>query len=144
MFGENVQIGLSSAYGFLSTSCFLNPRAPDSVISFGNDCFVNNGVSVIAEFGKITIGDRVLIGPQVCIFDSDFHGLTIETRQKRTEIKHGNVVIGDDVFIGANSIILKAVKIGNGAVIGAGAVVTKDVPANSIVAGNPARVLQRD
>ena len=53
------------------------------------------------------------------------------------------IVIGDDVFIGARCIITKGVTIGNGAVIGAGSVVTRDVPPNTIVAGNPARIVKQ-
>lgn len=102
---------------------------------------------------KITIGKRVLISHNCSIFDSDTHPLDpgerheqfkeiITTGQpKHINLNEKEVVIGDDVLIAANSIILKGVKIGKAAIVGAGSVVTKDVPPYAIVAGNPAKIV---
>lgn len=84
----------------------------------------------------ITIGDNVILAPRVHVLahDSSFGLYTGKTRA-------ANVTIGNDVFVGAGSIILPGVHIGNRVIIGAGSVVTKDVPDNSVAAGNPARVI---
>ena len=91
----------------------------------------------------ITIGKRVLIGAGACIWDTDFHPLDPILRQQHATrgAKFAPITIEDEVFIGARSLILKGVSIGRGAVIGAGSVVTKNVDAGEIVAGNPARII---
>lgn len=98
---------------------------------------------------RIVIGERVLIGSGVLITDSDHHEVgnsAEEPRRFRAFPKpqaSDAVRIGDDVFIGARSLILKGVQIGSGAVVGAGSVVTKDVASGAVVAGNPAREIGR-
>ncbi|MGJ8638308.1 MAG: acyltransferase [Opitutaceae bacterium] len=94
---------------------------------------------------SITIGNSVMIGGGVGIWDNDFHSLDADIRRKSPTdaISARPIIIGDDVFIGARAMILKGVTIGDGAIIGAGAVVTRDVPAGKIAAGNPARILER-
>lgn len=95
---------------------------------------------------KITIGNNVIIGGNVVIYDSDFHSLNsiyrrnVDLDKKNTLTEE--VIIEDDVFIGAHTTILKGVKIGNNAIIGACSVVTKDVPANEFWAGNPAKFIK--
>jgi acetyltransferase-like isoleucine patch superfamily enzyme len=84
---------------------------------------------------EITIGEQVFIADQVIIRDWDGH--TIVGRANKAPIR-----IGNHVWIGMRSIILKGVTIGDGAVVAAGAVVTKDVPGGSVVAGNPAKVVK--
>ncbi|KQO80111.1 hypothetical protein ASF29_21105 [Rhizobium sp. Leaf262] len=86
---------------------------------------------------EITIGEQVFIADQVIIRDWDGH--TIVGRPNAAPI-----TIGNHVWIGMRSMILKGVTIGDGAVIAAGAVVVKDVPAGSVVAGNPAKVVKND
>jgi len=101
---------------------------------------------VISSRSGITIGKYCCIGSNVRIFDHDFHSLDPEVRRGPRgcdDCATKPVIIGDDVFIGTNSIILKGVTIGDRAVIGAGSVVTKDVPTDSIAAGNPARIVIR-
>ena len=111
-------------------------------ITIGDDVGISGGS--ICALTEVKIGDRVLIGANVTICDTDFH--VVETIKRRyvpiSLSKSRPVSIGSDVFIGANSIILKGVSIGDGAVIGAGSVVTKNIPSNSISAGNPCVVLR--
>ena len=101
-----------------------------------------SGASIVA-CDSITIGQWVLIGPGACIWDQDGHPPGIEERRVRPipDLRCAPIVIEDDVFIGARAIILKGVTIGRGAIVGAGAVVTKDVAPGDIVVGNPARVI---
>ena len=95
---------------------------------------------------NIIIGNNVKIGGGACIYDTDFHSLVPELRiNSKTDIFNKikiPVVIEDNVFIGAHAIILKGVRIGQNSVIGAGSVVTKNVPANQIWAGNPAKFVK--
>lgn len=88
---------------------------------------------------KIVIGNKVYIGENVIIRDSDNHSLTEENNIMTKEIE-----IEDNVWIGDNCIILKGVHIGQGSIIGAGSIVTKDVPSNCVAVGNPAKVIKRN
>ena len=101
---------------------------------------------VISSRSGVRIGRHCNIGGNVRIFDHDFHALDPEIRRGPRgcdECATKPISIGDDVFIGAQSIILKGVSIGDRAIIGAGSVVTKDVPADCIAAGNPAAIIKR-
>lgn len=93
---------------------------------------------------KIIIKDNVMIGGGTCIYDTDFHPLSHEDRlaDKNENIVNSPVVIESNVFIGANSTILKGVTIGNNSIIGACSVVTKNIPPNEIWAGNPAKFIK--
>ena len=104
----------------------------------------NSGVGVNALLSShVSIGNDVMMGPD-CMFFAFNHGMsdlsTPMWTQKSTEPRP--IVIGDDVWIGARTIILGGVHVGNGSVIGAGSVVTKDVAPYSIVAGNPAKLIR--
>lgn len=96
---------------------------------------------------NIDIGKNVMIGAGVKLFDTDFHPIVAKYRsgslRDDSKTKTASIIIGDDVFIGAGSIVLKGVTIGNGSVIGAGSVVTKDVPPNVVCAGNPAKIIKQ-
>ncbi len=119
-------------------------------ISIGDWCFVG-GNSRIWSGGSITIGDRVLISHNVSIFDNDTHPFDPVERHRQfvaiyerghpadLDLAEAPVVIGDDAWIGASATVLKGVTIGEAAVVAANSVVTRDVPARTIVAGNPAR-----
>lgn len=98
-----------------------------------------SGVSIYCST-HIEIGRFVTCGGNVSIWDTDFHPLDFrERRENNTEKIHSlPIVIGDDVFIGANTMVLKGVSIGSRSVIGAGSVVTKSIPEDQIWAGNPA------
>ena len=94
--------------------------------------------SIISCATSIKIGDRTLIGADCIIIDTDFHGFPLHGANPP---RSKPVSIGRDVFIGTRCIILKGVEVGDGAVIGAGSVVTKSIPAKAVVAGNPAKVI---
>lgn len=86
---------------------------------------------------QVVIGDNCLIGPQVVIRDDDAHEVIGSARK-------APIIIGDNVWVGMRAVILKGVTIGDGAIVAAGAVVTKDVPPRTIVGGNPARVIREN
>lgn len=100
--------------------------------------YANNDVEIVC-FNKIIIGENVAISKGVIIRDSDNHIINNQVDDMTKPIE-----IGDHVWIGLRAIILKGVKIGNGSVIAAGAVVTRDVPPYSLVAGVPARVIKEN
>lgn len=108
----------------------------------------NVGMSSTALISKksIIIGNNVKIGGGVCIYDTDFHSLDPGSRNDplsdKIKVNNKPVVIGDNVFIGAHSTILKGVTVGNNSIIGACSVVTRSVPENEIWAGNPARFVK--
>ena len=108
-------------------------------ISFGKD-FYMNVACVILDCAKVTFGDRVFVGPQVGFHTAE-HPLDLKMRAKGYETARP-IVVGDDVWVGAGAQILSGVTIGTGTIIGAGSVVTKDVPAYSVVAGNPAKIIK--
>lgn len=111
-----------------------------AVLSIGSNVRMS-GTTICAAM-KLTIGDRCVIGANAMIVDTDFHSMDPSVRNSKEDARQAiskPVSIGDDVFIGANAVILKGVTVGNGAVIGSNSVVTKDVDAGAIVAGNPAK-----
>ena len=93
---------------------------------------------------KLTIGNNVKIGACVLLIDTDTHPIDYEVRRTSNEgTKSAPIVIEDDVWIGAHSIVLKGVTIGARSIIGAGSVVTKDIPSDCIAAGNPCKVIRK-
>jgi acetyltransferase-like isoleucine patch superfamily enzyme len=106
-------------------------------ICIGDNTFINTGCILSSRY-QINIGKRCQIANQVIIMDSDFHG--VEDRDKMES--PSPIIIEDDVWIATRATILKGVHIGKGAVVAAGAVVTRNVPAYSIVGGVPARVIK--
>ncbi|MDO4415629.1 MAG: sugar O-acetyltransferase [Erysipelotrichaceae bacterium] len=108
-------------------------------IEVGEWFFANYNL-VILDTGKVKIGDHVLMGPNVSIYTAG-HPIHPETRA--TGYEYGiDITIGDHVWIGGSCVIMPGVHIGNNAVIGAGSVVTKDIPDNVIACGNPCHVLR--
>lgn len=109
----------------------------------------NVGISstAIVAHQQITIGNNVKIGGGVCIYDTDFHSLDPKSRQNvsddKAQKRNKPVSIGDNVFIGAHSTILKGVSIGDNSIIGACSVVTRSIPENEIWAGNPAKFIKK-
>ncbi|MCG9696166.1 acyltransferase [Shewanella sp. Isolate11] len=109
-------------------------------IEMGNEVAVNHGCSLDGGRGKIIIGNQTRIANNVTIYAFN-HGMKPETPIYQQSANSKGIVIGKDVWIGAQAGIVDGVNIGDCAVIGMGAVVTKDVPAYAIVAGNPAKII---
>jgi acetyltransferase-like isoleucine patch superfamily enzyme len=102
-----------------------------------------SAVSIVCS-ARISIGRYCNFGGNVCIWDTDFHPLAWDARRDNSaDAASKPIRIGDDVFVGANSIILKGVEIGDRSVIGAGSVVSGHIPADEVWAGNPARLIRK-
>jgi acetyltransferase-like isoleucine patch superfamily enzyme len=112
----------------------------DATLAIGDDFGMTGGT--ICAANRITIGDRVTVGANTSICDTDFHPIDPQDRVQTPNLaKTASIRICDNVFIGMNCLVLKGVMIGEGSVVGAGSVVTHDIPPRVIAAGNPARVL---
>ena len=112
---------------------------PNSIIKIGRNTRIHG--SCIHAFGEVVIGENCLIAANCQIFDASGHSSQISNRlESQGESKP--ISIGNNVWIGANSIILPGVTIGDGAIIGAGSVVVKSIPSNVIAGGNPAIVIK--
>jgi len=120
----------------------LRTLRPNARIAIGVDTGISG--AVICAALSIEIGGQCLLGADVQIFDNDFHALAPENRRHDNSpenIGAAPVIIEDNVFIGAGSKVLKGVTVGQNSVIGAGSIVSKNIPPNSIAAGNPAKVI---
>lgn len=114
-------------------------------VSIGNHCLINHNNLIQAgksKYGTITIGNYVHTGVNVMIMAFNHGFYTTDLPTKEQDYFDAPIVIEDDVWIGAGSIILSGVTIGRGAIIAAGAVVNKDVPPYAIVGGIPAKILK--
>jgi maltose O-acetyltransferase len=140
---SGVKIGCWPSPHFLSTVSHSEARCKSSIISIGEQTHINNGFVAIAEKCRIQIGRNCLIGTRCEICDSDFHALSSQDRMAGKPHSCQNVLIEDRVLMGSNVKILKRATIGSGSVITNSAVVTKDIPANCIAAGIPAKVIRR-
>ncbi|MEO6631147.1 MAG: DapH/DapD/GlmU-related protein [Mucilaginibacter sp.] len=141
IFDSNVNIGVVQSPGFYSTYCYIDSRSSVSVISIGENVYINNNACLISEGEGIFIGSNVLIGPNFNAFDSDFHELHPQNRLSKPQ-KTAKVEIGQNVFIGANVTILKGVAIGKNSVIASNSVVSKSIPGDVIAGGNPCKVIK--
>ncbi len=133
--GDDVRLSGKPSFAFSSRHC----DSPSLVIGTGT--FIGHNCAMIVGRG-ITIGNHCLIAGGVRISDFDGHPIDADDRRNGLTTPSDNVSpvsIGDDVWIGHGAIVLKGVRIGDRAIVGARAVVTRDVPADTIVAGNPAR-----
>lgn len=119
---------------------------------FSPEIFIGNNVSIqkdchIGAINRIVIGDNVLLASKVYISDHSHGEITKEALllppSRRKLVSKGPVIIEDNVWIGENVVILPGVTIGKNSIVGANAVVTKSVPINSVVGGNPARVIRQ-
>lgn len=150
--GNNVSINssfLSNLVGLYSKTIIVT-RTRDAVIEIGNHVGIS-GATIYARKG-IYIGDDTSIGGNVKILDNDFHPINPEQRLQQMHSEHPGelmdmiptkeIHIGKNCFIGCNSIILKGTVLGDNCVVGAGAVVSGKFEDNSVIAGNPARVIR--
>ena len=147
---EALKVGHDVAI-YAGCSFALGPKGRCTI----GDFTLMNGALVMAE-EEITIGSHCLISWNVGLADSDFHPIDPVLRKQdaiacsvyfpnkpeRPKIETKPIRIGDNVWIGMNAVILKGVTIGENSIVAAGSIVTKDVPANTIVAGNPARIVK--
>ena len=108
-------------------------------IEFGKNFYANHNL-VILDANKVKFGDNVFIGPN-CGFYTSGHPLDYETRNNGLEYAKP-IIVGNNVWIGGNVCVMPGVTIGNNVVIGAGSVVTKDIPSNVVAVGNPCKVLK--
>lgn len=150
--GDNVTIKssfLSNLVGLYSRTIIVT-RAPDAKIEIGNNVGIS-GATIYARKG-IYIGDNTCIGGNTKILDNDFHPIEIEKRNSLLLDKKGGdsefiptkeIYIGKNCFIGCNAIILKGSVISDGCVVGAGAVVSGNFEENSVIVGNPGRVIRK-
>lgn len=130
-FLDNAQVNIGTNCVFRSGCKF--EISENAVIKIGNNLKVNLNTTIYCT-KEISIGNDCVISENVVIRDSDIHHIEGKENTKP-------IIIGNHVWIGTNAIILKGVKIGDGSIIGAGSVVTKDVPPRTVVAGNPANII---
>lgn len=120
---------------------------PDKTLQIGDHSYVGHETYINTRCG-LKIGNNVLIGHQVVIMDYDGHPVVYNDENYKGTLSYGGnskpIEIGDDVWIGFRSTVLKGVRIGNGAIIGANSCVTWDVEPYTMVAGNPARVIAKN
>ena len=109
-------------------------------INIGKNFYANHGL-ILLDAGGITFGDNIYIGPG-CHFYTSNHPIDKDIRNKGLEYATP-IIVGNDVWFGGNVTVLPGIKIGNNVVIGAGSVVTKDIPNNCIVAGNPCKIIRK-
>ena len=143
--GNDVTINssfLSNLIGLYQKTIIV-ARTPNSEVIIGDNVGIS-GATIYAR-DRIKIGSNTLIGANVKIIDNDFHPVDPTMRLNASNENMGvkPVVIGENVFIGCNSIILKGSTIGDNATIGAGSVVSGIIPENCVAAGNPARVIKK-
>lgn len=150
--GENVTVKssfLSNLVGLYSRTIIVT-RAPGAVIEIGDNVGIS-GATIYARKG-IYIGENTCIGGNCKILDNDFHPIEAKTRNRLLNNPNGGdsdlvpvreIRIGNNCFIGCNSIILKGTALGDGCVVGAGAVVSGKFESNCVIVGNPARVIKK-
>lgn len=138
---SQIEIG---SYNAFTQGCWLWPNDEDFEgirIQIGSGNYFNRNLMIDA-CNYVKIGNDNMFGPDVYITDGD-HDTAEGISPKQLPMNKGKVIIGGRCWVGAKAIILKNVELGDGCVVGAGAVVTKSFPAGSVIAGVPARLLQR-
>jgi acetyltransferase-like isoleucine patch superfamily enzyme len=140
----SLKMGQNSQFNINGSACICNgcriTIEDGAKLVLGSDTFINEN-SRITAYTNILIGNGCWIAWDVNIIDTDFHNIIENEIIKK---RNADVIIKDHVWIGARVIILKGVTIGTGAIIAAGAVVTKDVPPKCLAAGNPAKIIKEN
>lgn len=144
--GKEISFGYSLSPKIGNGSILIQARYIESQISIGDYVEFSNNISVIA-IEKIVIGSNCLIADSVSIFDSDFHDISPNDRSSKQQRLESDglvvpTIIEENVWIGSHSIILKGVRVGKDSIVGAGSVVTKDIPSGVIACGVPAKVIR--
>lgn len=120
----------------------LLTHCDSSLIKIGDNCVLNG--TTIHSRKAVIIGNDCMFGPGVVIIDNDSHNLSTNPMvRKFGKIAEESVIIGDNVWVGMHSIILKGVHIGDNSIIAAGSVVSKNIPSNQIFGGNPAMCIKK-
>ncbi len=145
LFGQSaIHIGAETVVGpWVSLSVGMVPGQPlvsDRILVIGKRCLIGRGSSLVAH-RSIEIGDDVFFGPNVYVTDQNHDNTDPAKPVGAQHATEKPVVIGDGSWIGTNAVILPGVRIGRNATVGAGAVVTRDVPDHAVAVGNPARLL---
>lgn len=135
---------LKEMFGELGEGCYIEPPFHANFggknVSFGNNVYANFNLTLVDD-GSIRVGDGCLIGPNVTLVTA-CHPVDPKLRAHGLQYNLP-VTIGNHVWLGAGVIVLAGVKIGDNSIVGAGAVVTKDIPAGVVAVGNPCRILRR-
>lgn len=142
--GDNVNIGIFSWISVSTSFAGINCSSKRKIrLKIGNNVSIGNNAFIVAN-NDVSIGNNVIIAPYVYISDHmhEYENTKVNLSEQPLT-NSGHVSIGDNVFIGIKASILPNVSIGERSVVGAGSVVTKDVPSYSVVVGNPARVVKR-
>ena len=139
-FPKNIELGSNSFFG-LDCKIYASEL---SKVKLGSGITFNSNVMINARgIGSIIVGDNVLIGPNSVLRSCNHSSDILDKPIKNQGMKCGTITIKDNVWIGSNCVILPNCLIGEGSIIAAGAVVTKDVPANSVVGGVPAKFIKK-
>ena len=140
---KNLRSIISRLFGNSDETTFVNPPFYcdyGSNIEVGKNCFINYNC-VFLDNAKIILGDNCMLAPNISIYTA---GHPLHPDNRRLGHEYGiPVTIGDNVWLGGNTVICPGVHIGSNCVIGAGSVVTKDIPDWSLAAGNPCRVIRQ-
>lgn len=130
-----------SNYVGINRRCMLTTMDDRAKLTIGNNCGISGAVISAAQ--EITIGNDVVVGANALITDFDWHSIDPEIRLRDKSVyESAPVRIGNNVWIGLNTVVLKGVSIGDNTVIGANSVVTKDISSNVVAAGMPCKVLR--
>jgi maltose O-acetyltransferase len=137
-FNGEVKLGWFPSAGFFNGCIYLEARSENSLIQIDDGVVISNNCNIVSDGPGIFIGRNTMLGTNCEIIDSDFHDLHPDRRRDGIA-KTGKVVIGENALIGSNVKILKGVRIGKNTVIANGSVLSRSVPEDAVVFGNPAR-----
>lgn len=133
-------LSLGEGATLLPGCTILCPNAP---LALGRRCFLNKNVRLGSNGdAPLTLGDHVMVGPNVVMDTSRHNDSRTDIPMQDQGLSFAPIHVGDDVWIGANAVVACGVRIGRGAIVGAGAVVTHDVPEFAVVGGVPAKIIR--